>query len=222
MKKTFIAALMLSAGLCASAQSSVVNNPANRGYFGVRASLDVACPGDYKAGNLSVDMYNPGAGFSAGAIYNMPLVANLYFEPGVNLYYNTYKIQEFEISDGILGKGSMRKFGVRVPLQFGYHFDFTPDISVAVFTGPELEIGCTADMHLKASAGNVSESASESVYGDGGMERFDCLWKFGASLTYAHNYYVGIGGGVGMVNMTGDSDLKFHENLVQVTLGYNF
>lgn len=213
---------MLSAGLCASAQSSIVNNPANRGYFGVRASLDVACPGNLKSGDLSVDIYDPGAGFSAGAIYNMPLVANLYFEPGVNLYYNTYKVKNIELSNGINAKGSVRKFGVRVPLQFGYHFDFTPDISVAVFTGPELEIGCTADLHMKAGVGNVSESASESIYDDDGLERFDCLWKFGASLTYAHNYYVGIGGGVGMVNMFGDSGVKFHENLVQVTLGYNF
>lgn len=221
MRKLLLSAALACGVLSAAAQSDIFNNPANKGYFGVRAAFDIACPGSVKAGDYSVDVYEAGAGFSVGAIYNMPLVANLYFEPGVNLYYNTYGVNIDEYEETHFD-ASIRKFGVRVPLQFGYHFDFTPDISVALFTGPEFEIGCVAELHAKASAGLVSTSDSESVYGDGGMERFDCLWKFGASVTYAHNYYLGVGGGIGMLNMSGDSEMTFRENLVQVTLGYNF
>lgn len=227
MKKVFATALCGVLALTAYAQNSIVNNPDNQGYFGIRASLDIACPGQVKYESVGVDTFKPGAGFSVGAIYNLPLVANLYFEPGVNLYYNTYALDNIEVIDedlpvGIDVTGSMRKFGMRIPLQFGYHFDFTPQISLAVFTGPELEVGFSGRQHMKFKAGKLTESQSDDLYGDDGMSRFDLLWKFGAGLTFSHNYYLGVGGGVGMLNVSGDSDIKFHENLVQVTLGYNF
>lgn len=63
---------------------------------------------------------------------------------------------------------------------------------------------------------------SESVYGDdGGMKRVDLLWGIGAGLSYRH-FYVGLSGGIGMLNMLDDSDVKFHENRVSLSLGYNF
>lgn len=227
MKKVFATVICSILALSAYAQNSIVNNPDNHGYFGIRASLDIACPGQVKYENIGVDAFKPGAGFSVGAVYNLPLVANLYFEPGVNLYYNTYGLDNFQVADddfttGIDITGSVRKFGMRIPLQFGYHFDFTPGVSLAIFTGPELEVGFSGRQHMKFKAGKISETHSEDIYGDDGMSRVDLLWKFGAGLTLSHNYYLGVGGGVGMLNMSGDSDIKFHENLVQITLGYNF
>lgn len=107
---------------------------------------------------------------------------------------------------------------MRVPVMAGYHFDFTRDLRVYLFTGPELEIGFTADGKVKS--GRVSES--ENLYGEhGGMNRVDVLWGFGAGISYSH-YYFGISGSVGMCNMFDDSDTKFHENRVSFSLGYNF
>lgn len=69
-------------------------------------------------------------------------------------------------------------------------------------------------------SGNVS--ASESVYGDdGGMNRVNLLWGIGAGITYQH-FYFGVNGGIGMLNMMDVPDVKFHENRVTFSLGYNF
>ncbi len=53
------------------------------------------------------------------------------------------------------------------------------------------------------------------------MHRCNCNWKFGAGLSYDH-YYLGVGGGIGILNM---SDIKYstlYENYFEVSLGYNF
>ncbi len=107
---------------------------------------------------------------------------------------------------------------MRIPVVAGYHFDFTKDIKVSLFTGPELEIGFSAKEKIKGH--NIE--MSESVYGeDGGMNRVNLLWGIGAGISYQHLYF-GINGGIGMLNMMSDSDAKFHENYVAFSIGYNF
>lgn len=214
-----VCAAIIGAGAL-SAQSSIVNNPANKGYFGVRVSGDIACPGKVKSGSVSMDMFSVGGGVEAGVIYNAPIVANFYVEPGVKLFYNTYSVKKdlldfFEdYVDGI----SYRKFGMRVPVQLGYHFDFTDDVKVSVFTGPELEIGFVN----RCCAKGDGYSESVDAYGDeGSMNRVNVLWNIGAGVTYGQ-FYFGVTGAIGMCNMVDDSNIKFHENRVSLSLGYNF
>lgn len=130
MKKFILSALVALFGFAAaSAQGTIFNNPANRAYFGVRVGADITCPGNIKSGPLSIDMFGNGAGIEFGGIYNIPLVANLYIEPGVKLFYDTYPVDDLVSGDGELGTEvdmSIRKFGMRIPVMFGYHFDFTP------------------------------------------------------------------------------------------------
>ncbi len=219
-----MAALVLIGALATNAQSSVFNNPNNKGYWGIRASLDVVCPTSMKSGPISVDAFDTGVGFTVGGVYNLPLVANLYFEPGVSLYYDTYGVKSDALDiPGFKGDldCSFRKFGVRIPLNFGYHFDFTDNLNVFVYTGPMFEEGIVGKLHVSAKQNGVSASDSESIYGDGGMPRADLLWNFGAGVNFNH-FTVGVGGSVGMLNMSGDDDVKFRENLVQLTVGYNF
>ncbi len=55
-------------------------------YLGVRASLDITGV----AGNISnIYDFNNGVSFSVGAVYNITLFKNLYFEPGLSVFYNT-------------------------------------------------------------------------------------------------------------------------------------
>lgn len=223
MKKlllTFALAAACTAGV--SAQSYLLDNPANKGYFGIRASGEVSCPG--KVGDdHKVSLFKNGGGFEVGAIYNLPVVANFYFEPGLKLYYNTYgfKDAEIQILDKVSDGASVRKFGMRVPFNFGYHFDFTPEWKVYVFTGPELEIGFTAKDHFNVKNG---DDVSFDAYDQEGfpLHRFDCLWGFGAGVSY-NRVYFGVSGAVGLCNMAdNDTDVTFHENRVSFTLGYNF
>lgn len=223
--KKFVLSLALAASCAAgaSAQDYLLDNPGNRAYFGIRAAGEVTCPGKFTANGHGTEVFKNGGGFEVGGIYNIPVVANFYVEPGLKLYYNTYGMKD-EYFKGIDGGNaidgfSIRKFGMRVPVMLGYHFDFTSDIKAYVFTGPELEVAFTGKGHVKANG--ISES--DDVFGDNGfMNRVDCLWGFGAGVSY-RQYYFGVSGAVGMCNMLKDSDpVKFHENRVSFTLGYNF
>ncbi len=222
MKKFLLAiAVMLIGASGASAQEYLLNNPNNKGYFGVRVAGEVTAPGKFTAEGNGVKVFKNGGGFEAGAIYNAPVVANFYIEPGLKLYYNAYGLDKSILEDDTTLKSlSVRKFGMRIPVMFGYHFDFTQDMKVYVFTGPELEVGFTARGCAKDNKGL---STSEDFYGDNGiLNRVDCLWGFGAGVSY-QNFYFGVSGSVGMCNMLKDSDpIKFHENRATFTLGYNF
>lgn len=216
----FSMALICLTGAAMHAQDRIFNNPDNKAYFGIRVGGEITCPGDVKADNVGVSVFKNGGGVEFGGIYNIPVVANFYIEPGLKLYYNTYSLKDDFLpqDDIVLNGASIRKFGMRIPVMAGYHFDFTDDIKVSVFTGPELEIGFVGKEHI--SGHNVDMSGS--VYGDGGgMNRVDLLWGIGAGVTY-RQFYFGASGGIGMLNMLSDSDAKFHENRVTFSVGYNF
>lgn len=218
----------------ASAQT-VINNPANTGYFGIRASGEITCPGEVKVGDNGAKTFKNGGGFDIGVIYNVPVVANFTIEPGISFYYNATGIKgakDLNLPGNIgsdldmMEHASMRKTGFRVPLMLGYHFDFAPDVSLNVFTGPELDVGLSNDMYLttKEIAGRKFHTAP-SNYGDNAilkMNRVDCNWKFGVGFNFLTNYYVGVSGAVGLCDMAKGDILSFHENRVSFTLGYNF
>ncbi len=221
MKKYLLTmALAVAACMSASAQSSIFNNPDNRAYFGIRVGGDVTCPGKFKVDNFSYKAFDNGGGVEFGGIYNIPVVANFYIEPGLKLYYDTYSadVTEFDDFDDPFDVSiKIKKFGMRIPVMAGYHFDFTDDIKVSVFTGPELEVGFSAKGSVKA----LDFETTESIYGDDGMNRVNLLWGVGAGISYS-NFYFGVNGGIGMLNMMKESDVKFHENRVTFSLGYNF
>lgn len=211
MKKLFISLLAIGAAFTSSAQADLLDNPDNHSYFGARVSLDIT-----SAAGGNKGWYNNGAGFSFGAIYNIPLYKNLYFEPGLSVFYNT--IGEEFIYDGT-GKtidGSIRNFGFRVPLVAGYHFDFTDDMQLHVFTGPQINWSVTAKEHI----GDMSQS----IFGDKGFKHIDLQWAIGVGLSW-QQYYISLSGGIGMTKAKdfniGYKD-QFRRNNLSIALGYNF
>ena len=99
LRKWFPVFMLISASVKGAFASDVVfNNPDNAGHWGVRASLDVSNPGDWKSSIIKINMFESRLGASAGAYYHLPLVANLYFEPGASLFYDTYKM-DFAIDE---------------------------------------------------------------------------------------------------------------------------
>lgn len=222
MKKLILAlSLAILSVATVNAQSSIFNNPENKAYFGIRVGADITCPGNVKYESISFDMYNNGAGIEFGGIYNIPLLANLYVEPGVNLYYDTYSMKSEYVKmlqdDIIFDKITYKKFGIRVPVMVGYHFDFTKDLKVSVFTGPELEIGLSA----KDCASGHNVNLSGNLY-DYSFNRVNLLWGFGAGVSYS-NYCFTVKGAPGLLNICKkESKAVFHESHVTFSIGYNF
>ncbi len=221
MKKLFLSAMgammLATSGFAQDIFDAGEHDP----YLGVRASLDITGV----SGNINnIYDFNNGAGFSVGAVYNITLFKNLYFEPGLSVFYNTagYDGFMYDSNDEFGVKGSIRNFGFRIPLVAGYHFDFTEDMKVSVFTGPQMNIGLVGRNVGDIAIRNNMEHYSESIYGDG-VRRFDLQWMFGAAFHY-QKYYISLSGGVGLTNLLGGNDYKgftARRNTFAITLGYN-
>ncbi len=242
MKKMILGLALAAFAVTGASAQRIVNNPDNKPFWGVRASLDITCPTDvtykYKSSKEKMDLMDNGCGFSVGAVYNLPIVANFYFEPGVSFFYNTWKWNDkgyFDDLDGIdLKHNSIRQSGLRIPLNLGYHFDFTDDFKVSIFTGPQLEVGFHCDSYVTAEAkvgGTTLEShEAYSLYKDNDgtkFNRFNVDWNIGVGFTY-QKFYLGVTGSLGLTNMLHVKDLDddekeyFHKNTVGIALGYNF
>lgn len=231
MKKLILGAALAAAAAFGANAQRVVNNPSNHPFWGIRASLDVSCPTDvtYKYGGFkqTESVFKNGVGFSVGAIYHLPIVANFYFEPGLSFFYNTWAndLGELDKEDrDFIKNNSYRQTGLRIPLNLGYHFDFTDDIiKIFVFTGPQLQVGFSCDQYVTAKVGNLEYHEAPSMYsGSDGFNRFNASWNVGLGFTY-ENLYLGIIGSLEMTNMIrSDEDITGRMNTVGIALGYNF
>lgn len=214
IKKLFLSFIALCGTLSVSAQADIFDNPANKAYFGARLGLDVSSVSDNR-----YDSYSNGAGFSIGAIYQIPLYKNLYFEPGLSLFYDTFgQERQSADSNGLPYQidGSIRNFGFRIPLVAGYHFDFTDDIRIAPFTGPQLNASVSATEHWDSR-----EPRNGSIFGHHGFKHFDLQWVFGVGVTY-QRYFASVSGSVGMTKCYSSNADSFKRNIFNVSIGYNF
>lgn len=208
MKKLILLFMLVVISLIANAQFNI-DNPNNRAYFGARLSLDIS--------NLSTnpDMYSAGAGFSVGAIYQVPIFMNLYVEPGLSLYYNTYgaDIDTYLVSTS----SKVKNFGIKIPINVGYHIDFEK-FNIGVFTGPALRIGFLCEEHTKEKIDNHTIKSEFNLY-SGLYNRCDLAWAVGANVNFKQ-YYFGISGDFGLTRQI--KGVKSSVNTCQFTLGYNF
>ena len=145
IKGAVLGCAVCASALIASADSLMFDNPDNKAYFGARVALDIS-----SAANGG-DFYSNKTGFAVGAIYNIPIKANFYFEPGLSLFYDVFGTMILKMDypssapgstiepgspDDLEGArmyqidGTIRNLGFRVPLNFGYHFDFGEDLGV--------------------------------------------------------------------------------------------
>lgn len=217
MKRLIISlATAIALGTSASAQNYLLENPENHAYFGARLGLDITST----AGAISND-YSNGAGFTLGAIYNIPVVKNFYFEPGLHMFYDTFGEEiGVGIYEGIpeVANISLRNFGFRIPFNFGYRFDFTDDMSIYLFTGPVLNLNVTAKAHLNGI--DHYEGYSHSIF-DNGFKRTDFQWDFGVGYSYG-KMYTQIGGSVGITKVYKTAVENFRRNNFNISIGYNF
>lgn len=217
MKKIIISFLMLATLGGAKAQDYLLDNPDNRSYFGVRLGADVM---SLKSPS---HIYGNNGGFFLGAVYNIPIYKNLYFEPGIYFFYNSAKIKSLWNINKLTGEnelirsgGNINDWGIRVPFNFGYHFDITDQITVFPFTGPQLNVNFANSTSFDTNLVN-NNSLHYNV--------FDMGWNFGVGATYA-NFFLSVGGTVGITryikNPTILSGLYARRNLFSVAVGYNF
>ncbi len=84
------AALVAGFAISSAETSYMFDNPENKSFLGVRVGLDISSAAN-GGGN-----YSSNAGFYAGAIYNIPLFMNLYFEPGLSFFLQYLRHKQME------------------------------------------------------------------------------------------------------------------------------
>lgn len=193
--------------------------PADRNHWTVSVSYDLSIPGKWKAGDNSFDMFKPGSGVSLGADYLMFFGKNFFFEPGLRLFYDTYKYDDIIIGSPDTNRTMdppVKKTGLRIPLTIGYKFDIFKSGSLLLSTGPEPIIGFTARTNFDD---NEIESFDEDLYKDT-YRRFDLAWDIRAAVIINH-FRVDVTGGLGMLDVI-KTNVSMHEYRVSIGLGYVF
>lgn len=110
--------------------------------LGVRTSMEVTIPSGGRG------FYGNGAGFTAGVSYTVPLAGNFSFDPELLFVYSTMSDKSEVMVDDHYYNGAARTFGLRVPLMFSYNFSLHRNVTMAVSTGPWLNINLSARQNL--------------------------------------------------------------------------
>lgn len=228
MKKFTICAVLAAAAMLSGAKASASVFEANDNSLSIRPvlSLDITCPGDTKIDNLvKLDEFKSGAGLSFGAVVDVPIWMNMYLESGLKFYYHTVKYNKdfFDLVDSKdddpkPSSGSIREFGISIPVLVGYHFDFDP-VRFHVFTGPEFNIGFSGKAHLNYTFGNHKVSESKSIYDD--FRRGDVAWVIGAGVQYGRAMFT-LSAHPGMVNWSKNDGMHLDRTNVDLGISYFF
>ncbi|MDE5982161.1 MAG: PorT family protein [Duncaniella sp.] len=221
MKRFFIAAAATCLSMTCLAQEST---PVEYNGWGVRVSADITMPGKWKTSNgEKVKMYKNGWGIAAGAVYNHPLGKNFYIEPGASLFYDTYEYDDLMLSTGdnpVTANPSVNKFGLRIPVVIGYRFVLLNRLEMSVFTGPELSYALSGKIKVK-DEWNLGDDLPTDLFGKHGYRRADCRWRAGLGIYPDERWMVSVSGAFGLIDQH-KNDLSFHENMITISVGYDF
>ncbi|MDE6742240.1 MAG: PorT family protein [Muribaculaceae bacterium] len=175
MRKTLTLILALIAAIPAFAD----------GLWGIKASFDIDKPGKWKTGDMSVKLYTSGLGFSVGGVYSHYFNDNVFIEPSLSVFYDTYGcdfIVEGMTSDYSPG---VYKVGLRLPVVLGYTFDIADDFGISVFTGPELDYAFAGDYRWKSKSVQNMIGDLHLFGKDGAQRRLSCAWKGGIGFPFS-------------------------------------
>ncbi len=196
--------------------------PSDRDHLTVTISYDRSIPGKWKVNDSAFKMFKPGSGVSLGLDYMWLVGNNVFFEPGVRLYVDSYRYNNISIGTGSLYEPAitsdppLRKTGLRLPVMAGYKFDIFKRGSLLLSTGVEPEFGFSA--HTKVDEGQ-EEIFDENMYKTV-MRRFDVSWDLRGAIII-DNFRVDITGAIGMLDVL-KTGAKMRENRLSIGLGYVF
>lgn len=218
MKKLVL--VIISIIMCASASLRAQEAPV----FGLRLGLDFRCPTAIDYEGMDYSAFKNGTGFEVTGVFNMPLMSGIYFEPGLGLYYNTFGIKTDFLKEGPVSDktgGSVRQFGFRMPMMFGYHFDTYP-MSFNLFFGPVIDIGIVGHSHHEVWINNEKYGHSDNAFGDDGfMNRCDVGVRIGGSTEF-NDFILQLYGTIGTCNRISIDHAKMRTSNITLAIGYNF
>lgn len=231
MKRINLCILLAIISLTAVAQNVepyTLDNPANRVRAGIRAGWEYSMPGALYLDMMPIKTFLPGHGVSLGGFAHIPMWHNLYIEPGVSFYYNTYDYDSIMIY-GTDDDGNdtieyinpeVRKVGFHIPIPVGFHFDLWENASVGVNTGPQVQLGIKNTVSINSKYLGMTDIKKDHYGSNGDYRRFDLAWLMGITGR-VRNWRLDITLAIGLLDLH-KGPYNFHEYRATAALCFLF
>ncbi|WP_285820547.1 porin family protein [Bacteroides acidifaciens] len=131
-----------------------------------------------------------------------------------------------KVDGGSLASIKFNPYYLEVPVHVGYKYAVNDDFALFGNVGPYIAVGLFGKAKAKVD-GNIADlgelgtnSASEDIFGDDGLKRFDFGLGLKAGVEFSKKYQLAISYDFGLVEVAKDLGMK-NRNLM-ISLGYMF
>ncbi|MEF8804945.1 MULTISPECIES: porin family protein [Bacteroides] len=131
-----------------------------------------------------------------------------------------------KIDGGSIASIKFNPYYLEVPVHVGYKYAVNDDFALFGNVGPYIAVGLFGKVKAKVD-GNIADlgelgtnSASEDIFGDDGLKRFDFGLGLKAGVEFSKKYQLAISYDFGLVEVAKDLGMK-NRNLM-ISLGYMF
>lgn len=131
-----------------------------------------------------------------------------------------------KVDGGSLASIKFNPYYLEVPVHVGYKYAVNDDFALFGNVGPYIAVGLFGKVKAKVD-GNIADlgelgtnSASEDIFGDDGLKRFDFGLGLKAGVEFSKKYQLAISYDFGLVEVAKDLGMK-NRNLM-ISLGYMF
>ena len=131
-----------------------------------------------------------------------------------------------KIDGGSIASFKFNPYYLEVPVHVGYKYAVNDDFALFGSVGPYIAVGLFGKAKAKVD-GNIADlgelgtnSASENIFGDDGLKRFDFGLGLKAGVEFSKKYQVAISYDFGLVEVAKNLGMK-NRNLM-LSLGYMF
>ncbi|WP_242358071.1 porin family protein [Bacteroides acidifaciens] len=131
-----------------------------------------------------------------------------------------------KIDGGSIASIKFNPYYLEVPVHVGYKYAVNDDFALFGNVGPYIAVGLFGKAKAKVD-GNIADlgelgtnSASEDIFGDDGLKRFDFGLGLKAGVEFSKKYQLAISYDFGLVEVAKDLGMK-NRNLM-ISLGYMF
>ncbi len=178
--------------------------------YGIRAGLNVPTL-TFSANNISYKT-NSSTNFHVSGFVDAPIATNLSIQPGLSVHGKGGKLDD-QVTD--FNNVSLSLLYLELPVNFVYYIPTGESGDFFAGAGPYAGYGLTA----KGRANGESESAS---FEEAGVKNFDAGLNFLLGYKLRSGLLFNAGYGLGLANISNDSDVTIKNKVWQFGLGFQF
>lgn len=184
-----------------------------------KAGFDLNVPSKWKAGDFTDKMYKPGMGFYFGGACHINLPYDLFITPELDFFYDSYAFHNLIITNDkgetVDKNPAQYKYGIRIPVVVGYHFQCTEKFAIEFFTGPEFRWAIGGKIDSPYIKGSIYDPLFKDFH-----RHCDLAWKAGFGFPIKH-FVINFDAVIGLTDIIKGKP-SMHENGISLGVAYRF